>query len=276
MQFCTSYRQSPEIKNKMTEIRYPLKHLTLALDQIKEKQNHIAIIEILNLSSGNLNEEQIHDLAVEYKNIYFDFYLFSDFKIISNKYQEQKYMYHYPIQSWIDLNYILHFDGLHSITIGEPLIFDIKKVKTLITRSRNNIQLRAYPTIGRPTVYNDYPGDHGLCHFWVLPQHIYLYENLIDIMDILSDDQEREEVLCDYYINNKPWLLQLSSFFKNMTTNVIGNYVLDEWAEKRLNCGQRCFMPSPTCHYCESQNTIYDLVKNNPQILNKENHNEKD
>jgi len=56
-------------------------------------------------------------------------------------------------------------------------------------------------------------------------------------MDILSDDQEREEVLCDYYINNKPWLLQLSSFFKNMTTNVIGNYVLDEWAEKRLNCG---------------------------------------
>ena len=78
-------------------------------------------------------------------------------------------MYHYPIYNWIDLNYILHFDGLYAVTIGEPLVFDLKRVRTLINRSRDNIKIRVNPTIAKPSIYNDYIGDTGLCHFWVLP-----------------------------------------------------------------------------------------------------------
>ena len=276
MRFCTSYRQHPDIKNKMYEIKYSLKNLSLAIDQMNEKLNHIAIVEILDMDSSNLNYKDLHNLVIEYPRLYFDFYILDNFKQMASIYSEQHYMYHYPIYNWIDLNYILHFDGLYAVTIGEPLVFDLKRVRTLINRSRDNIKIRVNPTIAKPSIYNDYIGDTGLCHFWVLPQHSYLYDNYIDVMDILAEDKDREEILCKYYIDNQPWLLRLDNFFKNINTEIIGNYVLDEWAEKRLNCGQRCFMPSPTCHYCESQNTMYNLVKNNPQILNKENHNEKD
>ena len=273
MQFCTSYRQNPDIKNQAAEIRYSVSNLSLAIDQLNLKPDHIAIIEVLNISAGNLKIEDIHNLVMEYDRLYFDFYILSDFKMIAKIYSEQHYMYHYPVTNWIDLNYLLHFDGLHAITIGEPLVFDLHKVKTLITRSRDNIQIRVWPTIGRPSMYNDYPGDHGLCHFWILPQHTSLYDPYIDIMDILDEDEERESVLCKYYFNNQPWVLRIEDFFKNMNTQVIGSYVLDSWVEKRLNCGQRCFMPSPTCHYCENQNMMYDLVKAHPEILERKSSN---
>lgn len=234
---------------------------------MEEHPDSIVIIELLDIDNTNLSSEEIHRLATEHSNLYFDFYKMSEFRIMSNQYTEQKYMYHYPITSWIDLNYILHFPGLHAITIGEPLIFDIQRVRTLVDKSRENIQLRAYPTIGRPNMYNDFPGDTGLCHFWVLPQHCSIYDSYIDIFDILDSDADREKVLCDYYINGTAWLFGIDNFFKNMDTNIVGNYVLDSWAEKRLNCGQRCFMPSPTCHYCEDQDMMYDLIRAHPEIL---------
>lgn len=268
MNYCTSYRQVPELKDKAQEIRYSVPHLSLAIDQLNEKLDHIAIIEILDVNVGNLIPEEIHNLALTYDRMYFDFYSLSDFKMVAKAYPEQRYMYHYPITNWIDLNYLLHFDGLHAITIGEPLIFDLAKVKKLITRSRQNIQLRAWPTIGRPSIYQDYPGNSGICHFWVLPQHAHIYDPYIDIMDIIDEDIERESVLCKYYFNTQPWVLRIEDFIKHLDTKIIGNYVLDEWVEKRLNCGQRCFMPSPTCHYCENQNDMYNLVKAHPELVN--------
>ena len=269
MQYCTSYRQTPELKNQAAEIRYSVPHLSVAIDQLNEKLDHVAIIEILNMNLSNLKQEDIHELAIKYDRMYFDFYRLEDFKLIASTYTEQKYMYHFPITTWIDLNYLMHFDGLHAITIGEPLIFDLQKVRTLVDRSRNNIQLRAWPTIGKPNKYIDYRGNNGLCHFWVLPQHTELYNSYINIMDILDEDTEREQVLCNYYFNNKPWVLRIRDFIKRIDTNIVGNYVLDEWVTKRINCGQRCFMPSPTCHYCENQNMMYDLLRAHPDLVNK-------
>ena len=163
---------------------------------MEEHPDSIIIIELLDIDNTNLSSEEIHRLAIEYPNLYFDFYKMSEFRIMSNQYTEQKYMYHYPITSWVELNYILHFPGLHAITIGEPLIFDIQKVRTLVDKSRENIQLRAHPAIGRPSMYNDFPGDTGLCHFWVLPQHCSIYDPYIDrvsyfLQDVCVDEKFR-------------------------------------------------------------------------------------
>ena len=273
MKFCTSYRQNPDILHKVQQIRYSPARIDIAINWIEENLNTDAIIEIADLALTNLKEEQIYNLVKEHEHMYIDFYKLEDLKRLHNLYPIKRYMYHYPITSWIDLNYLLHFDSICAITIGEPLIFDLKAVKTLISRIDNTIQLRAWPSIGRPSKYNDYPGNHGLCHFWVLPQHVSLYDDYIDIFDILDENVDREKVLCDYYCNARPWFLCLSNFFKNMDTNVDGYYVDDEWIEKRLNCGQRCFRPSPTCYHCEDHHMLYDLMKAHPEILERKSSN---
>lgn len=55
---------------------------------MNEKLNHIAIVEILNMDSSNLNYKNLHDLVIEYPRLYFDFYILDNFKQMASTYSE--------------------------------------------------------------------------------------------------------------------------------------------------------------------------------------------
>jgi hypothetical protein len=72
-----------------------------------------------------------------------------------------------------------------------------------------------------------------------LPQHLYLYEGIIDAIDILDDNADREETLLSLYIRRN-FDQELKYFVANCESDVPGKLITDEFAEKRMNCRQIC------------------------------------
>ena len=56
------------------------------------------------------------------------------------------------------------------------------------------------------------------------------------------------------------------SFFKNMSTVMIGNFVTEEWMKKRINCRQTCFLQGFHCRRCLRENDLYNTAIKHPEL----------
>jgi hypothetical protein len=245
--------------------------LNLALDAIEENPQHIAIIEILSLSKSNITADKIRQLVDENPNLFFDFYEMDDFKELAAETTNRRYMYHFPVHTYMEIRYLLAFPGLSAIVLGEPLNMDLLNAAQLIrSNQERGIEIRVYPAIGRPTIYNDLGGDTGISHFWILPQHIKLYEDagLIDVIELMDENLARETALCKAYINGN-YEMSLKYLFKNMDSEVLGSFVDEEWVKKRQSCNRRCLMAGPRCHKCEREEQMFNMLKDNPHFLER-------
>ena len=270
MKYCTSFRQSPYTKQFVDEIRYPFSLLGNVLEELQNDYERNYIVEIKDITHTDLSLEQIHDLAVAYSNLFFDFYKFEDFKTFAEECSERKYMYHYPVNTYMDIQYLLQFQGLAAITIEEPLTFDLPQVsQTIKYDEERDIQIRVWPTVGRPSRYIGYKGDNGINHFWILPQHMYLYEPYIDVVEIIDKNQSRERALCEVYLSDTPYVLGLYPLIKYMDSTIIGNFIDPKWIEQRLNCKQICLRNGTTCHRCMHEDKMYEFCKTHPELINK-------
>lgn len=229
------------------------------------------IVEIFDLEENTtLTVNQIHALAVDYSNLFFDFHKFDDFKTIASQFSERKYMYHFPVNTYMDVQYLLEYPGLAAITIEEPLTFDMENVHKVIKEDEErDIQIRVYPAIGRPSRYRDFKGDNGINHFWILPQHLKAYEEYIDIIDLSDRSQSREHALCKLYTTYVPYLLSMKPLFKYVDTNVIGAFVDDDWVKRRLNCKQTCLQKGIHCKMCLNQDRLYNSILEHPELYER-------
>lgn len=266
MKICTSFRQPMTIQSQVQQIRYPIGLFNNVLDRLQNDYKTEFIVEIFDLAKIDLTIERIHDLAVDYSNLFFDFHDFEDFKEVANRYDERKYMYHFPVNTYMDVQYLLQFPGLCAITLEEPLTFDFPNItKTIKDDEERDIQIRIWPHIGRPTRYNDYIGDNGINHFWILPQHLKFYENYVDVIEILDKNEKREHALCGIYLNKVPYLLGLKPLFKNVDSKMIGACIDEAWPERRLSCRQTCLQKGIHCTLCLRENRYYDFALEHPE-----------
>lgn len=267
MKICTSYRQLKMGRDKVQEFRYPIQLLNVVLENLESDYHTIYIIEIPDMETQEeLTFEQIHDLAKDYSNLFFDFHKFEDFQYAASESNERKYMYHFPVNTYMDIQYLLQYPGLAAITLEEPLTFDMERVhKTIKEDEERNIQIRIYPAIGKPSRYLDYKGDNGINHFWVLPQHIKLYEPYVDVIDIIDKSETREHALVSLYTNPLPYIVAIKPFFKNVDSKVIGAFVDEDWAMKRLNCQQTCLHKGIHCTFCLRQDSFFNFILEHPE-----------
>lgn len=266
MKICTSFRQPGSVQEKMQQIRYPITSLNNVLERLQTDYSTDYIVEIFDLDNTDLTAVKIHSLAVDFSNLFFDFHKFDDFKLIASQCDERKYMYHFPVNTYMDVQYLLQYPGLACITIEEPLTFDLDNIHKVIKEDEErDIQIRVYPTIGRPSRYRDYKKDNGINHFWILPQHLNLYEEFIDIIDLSDRSQKREHALCKIYTSNIPYLFTIQPLFKYVDSNVIGAFVDEEWATRRLNCKQTCLQKGVHCMMCLRQDRLYNSILEHPE-----------
>lgn len=270
MKYCTSYRQIAAHADDVSQFRFTASTLGLALEFLEAHPEGTAIIEILDLESSKLSTSKIHNLIKENDRLYFDFYSWSDFVTVAKEAPKRRCFMHYPCVTYGEIYFIMHMVGTAGITITEPLIFDIPTVRSVVDSYAANDDehfiIRMVPYIGRPTLYDAIKEqDKGLCHFWVLPQHIHLYEEYIDYVDILAKEQTFEATLLNVYLQGS-YLMPLHTIFANVDTLMTGNFVDEDWAKKRLNCRQTCMMNGHrACHYCDQQNQMYLLLKERHQ-----------
>ena len=257
MKWCVSYKCNTDILKEANEIRFSSFNEIFPLRDKEEYKSKRLILEILQFEKLTLNGQpmtydMLGSLLKDMDNLFLDFYLFDDLISFDNETQyeyRERFMFHYPVDTYALLNILLDHH-VSDITLNEPLIFDIQNVEHFIHYNNPTVCIRMRPYIGRAAWMLD---TEDMCHFWVLPQHIYLYENYVNVIDILANSVMREETLFKIY-RSGTYQLDMAVLIDHFDVQptVKGAWIDDALAMRRLNCKQICQSTKPKrCHVCQ-------------------------
>lgn len=260
MNYCTSYFQSEAIRQKVNELRFSTKALNDALGYAERHSDKRVIIEILDLHEQHLPAiEKLHKIHEECSNIFYDFYDLSDLVEYAKHFRRNVnyIMYHQPALTW-GLVQILLYYNVSDITLGEPLVFDMPEIKKNI-QSRG-VKIRIRPNFAKPMLARDVETDKGIHHFWVLPQHMYLYEDYVDILDLLDNNSVRETAVVNAYTSADPYTARLDTLIDGVECGIGASFIDDKFVQRRLTCHQNCLKNSNYCHFCDQYVKMYDVI----------------
>ena len=257
MKYAGSYRQT-EYYEYMDEIHFG--KLSTMLDYIIENQGtKPCCLEILNMKDRSFNNEPVtnelyHSIITKYPNVRLEFYELKDLLNYAKDYfgTQDKYSFHFPADTYNLLNTLLRLK-VSDILLDEPFVFEIERIYNFIKFQYQDCKIHIRPYIGKPSyMLSDESVMH---HFWVLPQHLYLYEEYVDVVDIFADSIERERRLLDIYCVKHEYTNLLGPLVNNYTEQdkkMCAGYVPLKMAEDRLNCKQICCTRIPSiCHICD-------------------------
>lgn len=237
-------KQADEIKipyNKISEIKnyidsYPDIAFVITIDDRSDEVNY----KLLNELNNTIN------LTIE---------LITLTKALDYTKQNLKWFWKYPIQTFYDLEGLIQL-GASQVLIDAPLFFDLKKIKEY------NIKVRL---IVNQCYQNYIPRANGIHGCWILPQHMYLYEDYIYMIEFTSINTIQLNKLLDVYKNQKQWIEDCNVLFKYFNYHILGSAVSEDLTKIRLNCGQRCTRGK--CDVCDKylalgRQMTSDLVTN--------------
>ena len=267
MKFCISSKIISSNRNKAHEIKYSLSSFLQAIKYAEDNPNTKIIISISSLSDPNC--PPIDKLYMIHKelNVYYEFYNLNDLITYTKYYQDIDYndkhcMFGHPVISWA-MVLILKFYNVTDILIAEPLTFNMNDITEGI--KKENIKIRIRPAMSKHVLAKN-TNDNGMCHFWVLPQFIHIYENYIDVIDLsFEQTPQREEALLKFFYEGS-YDNDLKYYLENFEESFFPHLLDDKFFQKRLNCRQTCMINKNRCHYCD---TILNLSKQLKKIENK-------
>lgn len=241
VKYCLSNRQPDKILSKADEIKIEARDHRAIPDYIEKFPDKTLILELEN----DLPNEFSWDMIVVYsEKMNGNFYCST-----SNKYQMEecrtrgiKFYYRYMVTSFYELDALKEM-GVSYILVGVPLIFDLKNV------SRYDIPLRAIPNLAYEPYLNHSNGIQG---GWIRPEDTEKYEKYISVFEFYAPKMlEKESTLYHIYAENKNWPGNLNLLIDNLNFDCDNRIIYDDdnFAERRMNCRQRC-MSGKTCHYC--------------------------
>lgn len=258
MKYCVSRKN--KYRWDAQEVVYPANMLNEVIIAATEHPNIDFIIQLDSFSNDkNPNCEQLAKQQGVYKNIIVSFKEIEDLSAYAKTNGAGRRMYKHPVSSWNLIN-LLHALGCESILITEPLIFKKDQLVKHIIEERG-MKIRINPTFVRPGIMTEDKDDLEICHSWILPQFINLYEDFIDVFD-LSDcgGEMRENTLFEIYANVGEYQQSMRHLFMNFNENIPAAFADESWVKKRLNCGQVCQISKSRCHYCYMQQEVYKAM----------------
>lgn len=155
----------------------------------------------------------------------------------------------FPATDWETFQGLLSI-GCSDICIDGPLGFQVDN----IAKAKGTVKIRVMPTIS-PNASLSAP---SASHFFIRPEDKSLYEPAIDIFDLRQGDLDKENALFSIY-NRGSFNFDISELIENVP-NGVNNIALKGFAEKRLNCKQRCKIPGGRCKWCETQFSFVDIA----------------
>ena len=246
------------VNDKIQEIRFPFRMMNEAMDYSKAHKDKKIIMEIYDLNQDKMPEIDTLRSLQEQTGFFYDFFDFSNFveygKITEPFSEKDEFdkihlwrhiMYHYPATTWAMVKICTYYKAT-DIMVGEPLVFQCDQLRYL----RNlGFKIRANPHIGMNYALAQ-TGEDGLNHFWVLPQHMPLYDDYIDVFELDETDAQKEKSLINLYMSDFPYDLNLLIANYNCSEIIFGSNITEEYVKHRFNCGQRCLLPNGGCHFC--------------------------
>lgn len=125
-----------------------------------------------------------------------------------------------------------------------------------LLRGKGAIQLRVSPQVSPNAALTGMQPNS----FFIRPEDLKRYEKTIDIIDFREQDPDREDALFDIYKRGS-FFYNLNELLADARFSVPNPFLKPEFGEARVNCGQRCMVPTRPCHLCQTQvlttNTVY-------------------
>ena len=153
---------------------------------------------------------------------------------------------------------ILLYYHVSDITIGEPLIFNVNELQKNIHSQGVTIRIR--PDKARTGIETTLVEESGINHFWLLPQHISLYENYVDVIDLIDNSVTRESELVNIYTRNQPYSAMIDTLILGLNCPIGADFFDDKFEVRRLTCGQTCIKNKNNCHFCDQYAKMYDVI----------------
>lgn len=164
----------------------------------------------------------------------------------------QKAGYHvylpFPVTDW-ETYQGLREREVSDVLIDGPLGFQWKK----LADSKGDIKLRVVPH----TSPNSAVSASTVSKFFIRPEDLQTYSAL-DIVELSSSSIGREDALFSIY-HRGSFDFNLGELVEDFPYEVNNRYVKSDFAQQRLNCGQRCKIPGHSCHYCDN---YFRAIKN--------------
>ena len=92
--------------------------------------------------------------------------------------------------------------------------------------------------------------DDGLTNFWIRPDDIALYEDVIDYCDILPIEEAlRAETLYEIYTHMQDWCFDISDLIVGLNHHINNEIINSEFTRRRVNCQAICHSGKP-CNSC--------------------------
>lgn len=254
MKYVLSGLAQSNLTKKADILRYPYSLINKAIEDV-HNSNKILLIEI---KDDNINFDKLYEYQQTLSNLYFDFYsinALAQYDEYLPKDAPHKYMYHYYANTWNIIN-LLKYHHASDILITEPLTF---KCDEIIKYIHPYFTVHIVPHMPQQDIMIGVTDP--INHFWVLPQHLKMYEGIFDVVEIADPREIREATLFTVYAIDKEYNLMFNSLFEHMTTLMPASWVQSEWAQKRMNCKQICMKDPNACHYCRLEKDSYQIAQ---------------
>ena len=253
MKYCMSGRQALSVLKQADEVKMRYSDINKIFDFITDLPDKTIILEVPK------EETNLDWNTLEMYNEKLDFVLCIQNLFLAEECKAHgiRFYWYYPITSFYELRGVLAL-GPSQVLLGQPLTFDLPAVKEI-----TDLPLRMIPN--QP--YEPYmPRENGICGQWVRPEDTELYNEYITSFEFAEVDLQAERALLHIYKDNGVWPGNLNLLFTNFGVNVDNRGMLEDLAEKRIRCGQRC-MRSGRCHYCETAVKFSEALRKHKKEL---------
>lgn len=241
------------------EIRCAFNRLGDIYSFIKDNPNKRYVIEMGDFS---VIDKEIFDKLIE-QTKYLEAIPNKDYVIQCKNFNELhllidsgfKAYFKYAATDWETFDNLLKL-GVSDILIDGPLGFNVTKLKK--AKSYFDVNIRAIPHASSNALYNNSELTNTNT-FFIRPEDTDYYEDAIDVFEF-NAAPDTEETLFDIY-KRKSYNFNLRLLIKQLNINVENLFIRKDFAERRINCGQKCksFQRRNSCNYCE---TMLKLTNN--------------
>lgn len=229
------------------------------LEEVYEKYNIEKIIEKIEATKIELiiNNVRYEDLTTILKNnsnkVFFAAASVRDMELLIEE-EIPNVFCALPVTNEVTFDYFANTLKVPKIIVGGQLGFSLKYL------DKKNTEIMINPAY----IYGE-KGD--LKSFFIRPEDIDLYEEIVDILFFIPKNIKYEEVLFDVYKKRKVWYGDLKDIVINLKSPFYNQYLFNDdkinFGEMRLTCRKKCI----NCRYCDNILVLQDLIKSKEKEL---------
>lgn len=251
MKFCVDYKRDFRYINEIDELTirfrrqdtslvdflllYPNKRINITI----EDEADFIENDCIKLFDAIVAENNINNFAFKLKHSARDIV-----DIIKGSEIRYQFFFETFVKDWDTLRGYAKLNP-SDIYVVESLGFELAAVAKFL--HENNIRVRVFPNVAQ----SSWNKTEVLKKFFIRPDDVYIYEPYVDVMEFFGKEDSIATYYKIYAIDQK-WFGKLNEViigFEN--SDIDSRYLLPQFAERRLNCGKRCFKGRP-CQICEA------------------------